>query len=142
DYVVNQHLLFFLDRKLPRDSSGDPLAFFWAAYAGRAAPWILLGPLTLAEAMRGARGETTGAPRETALVWAWAAGLLLFFSCAPSRLEHYGMPALPAAALVAARVWQGAGTAELGPPAWRLLAAAGAVVVVAGAAGLVVGRRL
>src|SRR4029077_19839144 len=68
DYVVNQHLLFFLDRKLPRDSSGDPLAFFWAAYAGRAAPWILLGPLTLAEAMRGARGETTGAPRETALV--------------------------------------------------------------------------
>src|SRR5213079_3574518 len=38
DYVVNQHVLFFLDRKLPRDSEGDSLAFFWAAAAGRAAP--------------------------------------------------------------------------------------------------------
>ncbi|TMA43166.1 MAG: phospholipid carrier-dependent glycosyltransferase [Deltaproteobacteria bacterium] len=142
DYIVNQHLLFFLDRKLPRDSSGDPLGFFWAAYAARAIPWVLLVPLTLAEAVRGARRKAPGAPRATALVWAWAGGLLLFFSCAPSRLEHYGMPALPAAALLAARVWQRAGTAELGPPAWRLLAAAGAVVVVAGAAGLVVGRRL
>ncbi|TMA56207.1 MAG: phospholipid carrier-dependent glycosyltransferase, partial [Deltaproteobacteria bacterium] len=142
DYVVNQHQLFFLDRKLPRDSSGDPLAFFWAAYAGRAAPWILLGPLTLAEAMRGARGETTGAPRETALVWAWAAGLLLFFSCAPSRLEHYGMPALPAAALLAARVWQRARAGALGAQAWTVLVGVGVAVVVAGAVGLVVGRRL
>src|SRR3989454_1196809 len=104
DYVVNQHLLFFLDRKLPRDSSGDPLGFFWAAYAGRGTPWILLAPLTLPEAVRGARRKATGAPCGTALVWAWAGGLLLFFSCAPSRLEHYGMPALPAAALLAARV--------------------------------------
>jgi len=49
DYVVNQHVLFFLDRKLPRDSEGDSLAFFWAAATGRAAPWVLLVPLTLAE---------------------------------------------------------------------------------------------
>src|SRR5207253_1336985 len=91
DYVVNQHLLFFLDRKLPRDSSGDPLGSFWAAYAGRATPWILLVPVTLAEAVRGARRAAPGAPRATALVWAWAGGLLLFFSCAPSRLEHYSM---------------------------------------------------
>ena len=142
DYVVNQHLLFFLDRKLPHDSSGDPLGFFWAAYAARATPWILLVPLTLAEAVRGARRAAPGAPRATGLVWAWAGGLLFFFSCAPSRLEHYSMPALPAAALLAARLWQRARTAELGPQAWRLLAAAGGVVVVAAAAGLVVGRRL
>jgi len=142
DYVVNQHLLFFLDRKLPHDSSGDPLGFFWAAYAARATPWILLVPLTLAEAVRGARRAAPGAPRATGLVWAWAGGLLFFFSCAPSRLEHYSMPALPAAALLAARLWQRARTAELGPQAWRLLAATAALVVVAGAAGLVVGRRL
>src|SRR5439155_656906 len=54
DYVVNQHVLFFLARKLPRDSQGDSLAFFWAAAAGRAVPWVLLVPLTLAEAVRGA----------------------------------------------------------------------------------------
>src|SRR5438552_15766160 len=38
DYVVNQPLLCFLARKLPRDSQGDPLAFFCAAAAGRAVP--------------------------------------------------------------------------------------------------------
>src|SRR5207247_2004538 len=54
DYVVNQHVLFFFARKLPRDSEGDSLAFFWAAAAGRAVPWSLLVPLTLAEAVRGA----------------------------------------------------------------------------------------
>src|SRR5439155_1728096 len=33
DYVVNQHVLFFFARKLPRDSEGDSLAFFWAGAA-------------------------------------------------------------------------------------------------------------
>ena len=94
DYVVNQHVLFFLARKLPRDSEGDSLAFFWAAAAGRAAPWVLLVPLTLAEAVRGAARRATPAARATFLLWAWAGGLLLFFSCAPSRLEHYALPAL------------------------------------------------
>src|SRR5207253_1920728 len=106
DYVVNQHLLFFLDRKLPRDSSGDSLAFFLAAWVARATPWVLLIPLTLGEAARGARRDAAATARATAFLWTWAGGLLAFFSCAPSRLEHYSMPALPAVALLAARVWQ------------------------------------
>src|SRR3989454_638638 len=93
DSVVTQHVLFFLDRKLPRDSEGASLAFFWAAATGRAAPWVLLVPLTLAEAVRGATRRATPAARATFLLWAWAGGLLLFFSCAPSRLEHYAIPA-------------------------------------------------
>src|SRR5213593_425199 len=60
DYVVNQHLLFFLDRKLPRDSEGDSLAFFWAAAAGRALPWVLLVPLTLAEPARASSDARPG----------------------------------------------------------------------------------
>src|SRR5439155_789166 len=86
DYVVNQHVLFFFARKLPRDSEGDSLAFFWAAAAGRAVPWVLLVPLTLAEAVRGAARRAAPAARGTFLLWAWGGGLLLFFSCAPSRL--------------------------------------------------------
>ena len=117
DYVVNQHLLFFLDRKLPRDSEGDSLAFFWAAAAGRAAPWVLLVPLTLAEAVRGAARRATPAARATFLLWAWAGGLLLFFSCAPSRLEH-------------------------GRAAWVYLVAGGALVAGAGIVGLLAGRAL
>src|SRR5436305_1170810 len=53
-----------------------------------------------------------------------------------------GMPALPAAALLAARVWQRARAGALGAQAWTVLVGVGVAVVVAGAVGLVVGRRL
>src|SRR5438552_8453433 len=142
DYVVNQHLLFFLDAKLPRDSEGYSLAFFWAAAAGRAAPWVLLVPLTLGEAARGAARRAAPAAQAAFLLWAWAGGLLLFFSCAPSRLEHYAVPALPAAALLAARAWQRARAGELGRAAWVYLVAGGALVAGVGVAGLLVGRAV
>jgi 4-amino-4-deoxy-L-arabinose transferase-like glycosyltransferase len=128
DYVVNQHLLFFLDRKLPRDSEGDPLWFFWTAFGLRALPWIALVPLA------GGRGN--------ALPWIWLGTVLGFFSLAPSRLEHYALPALPAMALLAAR---GAirlleGTAPEG--GWRLLQASGGLLGLAGIALLTTGERL
>jgi 4-amino-4-deoxy-L-arabinose transferase-like glycosyltransferase len=142
DYVVNQHLLFYLDLKLPRDSDGDTLAFFWAAWAGRAIPWIVLVPLTLREGTRGATRIATAPARATFLLWAWTAGLLLFFSCSPSRLEHYSIPALPAAALLAARTWQRARHGDVPRAAWRSLAVLGAVVFVAGVLGAACGREL
>jgi len=142
DYVVNQHVLFFFARKLPRDSEGDSLAFFWAAAAGRAVPWVLLVPLTLAEAVRGAARRAAPAARGTFLLWAWGGGLLLFFSCAPSRLEHYAIPALPAAALLAARAWQRARAGGLGHAAWVYLLVGGALVAGVGVAGLLAGRAL
>jgi 4-amino-4-deoxy-L-arabinose transferase-like glycosyltransferase len=138
DYVVNQHLLFFLDRKEPRDSEGDPLLFFWAAFAGRAVPWILLVPFTLREALR----VSDPARRATVFPWAWTGGLLLFFSCAPSRLEHYSLPALPAVALLAARSWEQARRGALGQAAWWGLALAGALMALVGLVGAMVGRGL
>ena len=102
DYIVNQHLLFALDKKEPRDSEGDTLTFFWQMFAGRASPWVLLAPFTLREAI--APDDTAGRP--TLFLWAWVAGVLGIFSLTPSRLEHYSLPALPAMALLAARAWQ------------------------------------
>src|SRR5439155_682737 len=86
------------------------------AALGLGAPWVLLVPLTLGEAVRGASRRAAPAAQAAFLLWAWAGGLLLFFSCAPSRLEHYAVPALPAAALLAARAWQRARAGELGRP--------------------------
>ncbi len=142
DYVVNQHLLFFLDRKLPRDSEGDTLTFFWAAFVGRATPWALLLPLTLGEAARGASRSGRPAARATFVVWLWAVAVLGLFSLAPSRLEHYSIPALPAAALLAGRAWERARDGELRAGAWRYLATIGTLVALAGVVGLVVGRDL
>jgi 4-amino-4-deoxy-L-arabinose transferase-like glycosyltransferase len=115
DYVVNQHLLFAFDKKEPRDSDGDTLAFFWQAFATRAWPWVLLLPAAPA-----ATGAAAGAPTALAstaavpapsalpalVLWSWLVGVLGLFSLTPSRLEHYSLPARPAVALLAARVWQ------------------------------------
>jgi 4-amino-4-deoxy-L-arabinose transferase-like glycosyltransferase len=120
DYVVNQHILFFLDKKLPRDSEGDTLAFFWTAFVGRTVPWVILLPLGLAEAVRGAARRARSDERATFVLWTWVAGVLLFFSAAPSRLEHYCCRRCRRSRLLAARVWQRARTGELRPAAWRV----------------------
>src|SRR5881398_616450 len=44
DYTVNQHVLFFFDRKLPRDSIPDSLGFFLAMFLVRGLPWSLFFP--------------------------------------------------------------------------------------------------
>ena len=99
DYVVNQHFLFFFDKKLPRDSIPDSLGFFWAMFFARALPWSLLLPAAAIHAWRVAR---TAQARGVALRLpaAWLATVLGFFSLAAARLEHYSLPALPAAALL------------------------------------------
>jgi 4-amino-4-deoxy-L-arabinose transferase-like glycosyltransferase len=139
DYVVNQHLLFALDRKEPRDSEGDTLAFFWQAFAGRTFPWVAFVPFTLVEAMVDLRRRAGGG---TALLWAWLAGTLGIFTLTPSRLEHYALPALPAVALLAARALarareQGVG---VGLRLWEV--ALGMALVGGGVFGLVHGRAL
>src|SRR5439155_66726 len=113
----------------------------------RRARWLAglyatLGVGVLAKGVRGAARRAAPAARGTFLLWAWGGGLLLFFSCAPSRLEHYAIPALPAAALLAARAWQRARAGELRRAAWVYLVAGGALVAGVGVAGLLAGRAL
>jgi 4-amino-4-deoxy-L-arabinose transferase-like glycosyltransferase len=104
DYVVNQHVLFFFDRKFPRDSVPVSLGGFWAAFALRLFPWTLFAPLAAGTSIwravhpRGAEGDR--------LVLAWAAVVLLFFSLSAARMEHYSIPALPAAALLLAKLFR------------------------------------
>ncbi|MBI3799486.1 MAG: hypothetical protein HY268_21275, partial [Deltaproteobacteria bacterium] len=99
DYVVNQHLLFFFDKKLPRDSLPDSLGFFWASFFVRGLPWSLLLPGAVIHTWVKTR---TVRQKEAAylLPILWLAVVLGFFSLAVSRLEHYCLPALPAMALL------------------------------------------
>jgi 4-amino-4-deoxy-L-arabinose transferase-like glycosyltransferase len=142
DYVVNQHLLFFLDKKLPRDSEGDPLRVFWSMFLGRSLPWIVLVPFTVREARRGWRRDASALERGVFLCWAWIAGVMLMFSAAPSRLEHYSLPALPAVALLAARGSRRLAAGAVGPLAWAWLGVIAAVLLAAGAVGAFWARDL
>jgi 4-amino-4-deoxy-L-arabinose transferase-like glycosyltransferase len=99
DYIINQHFLFFLDRKLPRDSIPVSLPVFWGALAARTFPWTLLVPVAVYHAVRHMRADPVRR-RGYVLALSWAAWTLVFFSAAVSRLEHYALPALPALALL------------------------------------------
>jgi 4-amino-4-deoxy-L-arabinose transferase-like glycosyltransferase len=101
DYVVNQHVLYFFDRKFPHDSISQPLWFAWAAFAGRLAPWVLLLPAACFAQIRRAEAE------RSACGWlplTWLGMIWLFFSVSKGRLEHYFLPAVPAAALLVGRL--------------------------------------
>ena len=102
DYVINQHILFFFDRKIPRDSVPVSVPVFWGAFALRLFPWTVFAPLALIAAVQRARcrSERCG----DRLLLAWTLTVLLFFSAAASRMEHYCIPALPAVALLIAKL--------------------------------------
>jgi 4-amino-4-deoxy-L-arabinose transferase-like glycosyltransferase len=103
DYVVNQHVLFFFDRKFPRDSVPVSLGAFWAAFALRLFPWTIFAPLAAGVAVwRLRRNRASG----DLVVLSWAATVLLLFSASPSRMEHYSIPALPAMALLLAKLFR------------------------------------
>jgi 4-amino-4-deoxy-L-arabinose transferase-like glycosyltransferase len=104
DYLVNQHLLFFFDGKFPRDSGPVSLSVFWGAFALRVFPWTIFAPLSVVAAWQRLRCEHEAYGDR--LVLAWLGAVLLFFSAVSSRMEHYSIPALPACALVLARLFR------------------------------------
>lgn len=104
DYVVNQHVLFFFDRKFPRDSEPISLPMFWAAFAMRCYPWTPLGPLAVAYA--GWRLRQPRDHHEIILILTALGAVLLLFSLASSRLEHYSLPALPFLSLLIAPLFR------------------------------------
>ena len=104
DYFINQHLLFFFNRKLPHDSVPVSLPVFWGSFGLRLFPWTIFAPLAVVAAVRRMRSHADRVGDR--LVLAWAAVVLLFFSTASSRMEHYSIPVLPAFALVVAKLFR------------------------------------
>jgi 4-amino-4-deoxy-L-arabinose transferase-like glycosyltransferase len=104
DYFINQHLLFFFDRKLPRVSIPVSLPVFWGIFGLRLFPWTIFAPLGVVAALRRMRSRQDSCG--DLLVLAWAGVVLLFFSTASSRMEHYSIPVLPAFALVLAKLFR------------------------------------
>jgi 4-amino-4-deoxy-L-arabinose transferase-like glycosyltransferase len=94
-YFINEHVLRFLGRRVPRDYGTVPLLGFWGLHAVWFFPWSFLLPL----ARRAGFHESSSAVAGR-LAWfplAWAGSVLIFFSFS-TRLEYYSMPAYPAIA--------------------------------------------
>ena len=134
-YFVNEHLLRYLNLRVPRDYDTVPLWLFWGLLLVWLMPWsawliahcfqaisklfvILSGAqrsrricFSLSSWRETLRGDST--QRTKLLLALWAAFVMLFFSFS-TRQEYYALPALPALALLIAHRL----TQEESSPAW------------------------
>jgi 4-amino-4-deoxy-L-arabinose transferase-like glycosyltransferase len=85
-YFVNEHVLRYLNRRVPRDYDTVPLLLFWGLLVVWLAPWIAFLRLRVKD-------------RGRALLVLWAGCVMVFFSFS-TRQEYYSLPALPPLALL------------------------------------------
>jgi 4-amino-4-deoxy-L-arabinose transferase-like glycosyltransferase len=101
-YFVNEHILRFLNRRMPRDYDTVPLLLFWALLVLWLLPWTAFIPQSLKEVprrWRELRGQMTRRQRAYLLFFLWILVIVGFFSLS-TRQEYYTIPAIPGLALL------------------------------------------
>ncbi|MDE1154282.1 MAG: phospholipid carrier-dependent glycosyltransferase [Acidobacteriaceae bacterium] len=101
-YFMNEHVLRYLNLRVPRDYDTSPLWLFWGLCFVWIMPWSAFVFKASAAALRSVRrGEQTLRERGELLVLLWATVVLGFFTLS-TRQEYYVLPALPALSLLIA----------------------------------------
>jgi len=102
-YFVNEHILRFLNKRVPRDYDTVPLLLFWALLIVWLVPWSVFVPQAMLEAprrWRDFRSQMTRRQRANLLFLLWGLVIVGFFSFS-TRQEYYTIPAIPGMALLA-----------------------------------------
>jgi 4-amino-4-deoxy-L-arabinose transferase-like glycosyltransferase len=102
-YFVNEHLMRFLNKRVPPGYDTVPLVLFWAFLVLWLVPWAVFLPQALKEVpLRWGRlrSPLERQGKANLLFLLWALAILLFFSFS-TRQEYYTIPALPGVALLA-----------------------------------------
>lgn len=104
--VVDNHVLNVARMRVFPDEDVPLSALEFLAAAGFGAfPWVLAaGAAVVALGRRRAWRDPAEAP--WVALGLWAVGVLGLFTLSPFKLPHYGLPAYPALALLAARAWR------------------------------------
>jgi 4-amino-4-deoxy-L-arabinose transferase-like glycosyltransferase len=133
-YFINEHLLRYLNLRIPHDYDTAPLWLFWGLCLIWLMPWSVFIFKAVANALplrtkswrsQFRRHELSLPQRGLLLLVIWAAFVLLFFSLS-SRQEYYVLPALPALAILIAG-WLAAdtklsiGLRQVTPTLWILI---------------------
>ena len=109
-YFIDRHLLGFATDT--QRHGGQPWWFYLPVAAGGGLPWILYLNLS------GGRGQGAGRRGSAELMlWSWLGGAIALLSLSGSKAVTYVLPAMPAIAILAARSWVAAMSAESQPPA-------------------------
>jgi 4-amino-4-deoxy-L-arabinose transferase-like glycosyltransferase len=111
-YFINEHVLRFLGRRIPRDYNKLPGFLYWSLHLVWLFPWSLFLPLAIANAWRQRaklvsvarlRESLTSFGRRSALLLALFSTLVLAFFSLSTNQEYYTFPAyLPLLMLLAA----------------------------------------
>ncbi len=100
-YFINEHVMRFLNKRVPAGYDTVPLFLFWAMLILWLVPWAVFLPQSLKDVPARWSKLTSLNHRQRAnlLFLLWALVILLFFSFS-TRQEYYTIPALPAIALL------------------------------------------
>jgi 4-amino-4-deoxy-L-arabinose transferase-like glycosyltransferase len=101
-YFINEQVLRYLNRRVPRDYDTVPLVLFWGLLAVWLMPWIAfvfraIVPVRMRSSLR--RVHLPRHDQAWNLLGIWAAFVMVFFSFS-TRQEYYALPALPPIALM------------------------------------------
>jgi 4-amino-4-deoxy-L-arabinose transferase-like glycosyltransferase len=101
-YFINEQVLRYLNRRVPRDYDTVPLWLFWGLLVVWLMPWIAfifqaLVPVRIRSTLR--RLTLPRHDQAWNLLGLWAAFVMVFFSFS-TRQEYYALPALPPVALM------------------------------------------
>jgi 4-amino-4-deoxy-L-arabinose transferase-like glycosyltransferase len=116
-YLYNEHIARFLSKRIPHDYGQTPIWLFWLFTVLWMMPWAVFIPASIPGHIRSLRrfahslhpddaAAAIDRPRDarnrqTALtLLLWIGGVLGFFTLS-ARQEYYGLPAIPALALLA-----------------------------------------
>ena len=117
-YVLDNQILRFLgQRAFVEDDVPLSLPAFLLATCTLFGPWSLFLPAALRDSAADLRALTA---RGKAVLFAllWAGLIVFFFALSPLKLEHYGLPAFPALALLVGHFWDGLLQRESRPSLW------------------------
>lgn len=102
-YFINEHVMRFLNKRVPPGYDTVPLLLFWALLFVWLVPWVVFLPQAFKDLPlrpRLLRSPLSLAQQARLLCFLWAFVILMFFSFS-TRQEYYTIPALPAIALLA-----------------------------------------
>ncbi len=101
-YFINEQVLRYLNRRVPRDYDTVPLLLFWGLLVVWLMPWIAfvfkaIVPVRIRSSL--SRVRLPAHDQAWNLLGIWAAFVMVFFSFS-TRQEYYALPALPPLALM------------------------------------------
>lgn len=101
-YFINEQVLRYLNKRVPRDYDTVPLLLFWGLLVLWVLPWCAFLPQAIRELpmrLRALRSRLTQQQKANLVFLLWALVIVVFFSFS-TRQEYYTLPGIPAVALL------------------------------------------